>query len=341
MSSISKSFPDLQRRQYIASDQFDTSIFTYTTYTDPSLATRGRLVIHPDATPAKCGPRSILRENGKKLHSGTHPDLKDPTTTLPYTYLVGVYDVVSGISGFINPNASFLSVLTTDKSYQDDLGAYQVEASYNLNLPGVGSNYPNTGGQILGPSVYTGGRIQTIGAVECSEAHSSVLFHTPGYFLAGQDSLGVYPSPAHCNVTYGAGTMNAQSNITSLSANIYASNGTVLGSNVVALSNITANTGNITATAGNVVITAGKLQLNSNCSGVVSMAIGPSVSRPGGSYAYRTVTTSQVTANSVIIGSAMNQTSGQVSIEGITPGVSFQLVVNTAYTSNIMWMLIN
>jgi len=283
-----------------------------------------------------------LRENGKKLHSGTHPDLKDPTTTLPYTYLVGVYDIISGISGFVNPNAAFLSVLTTDKSYQDDLATYQVEASFNLNLPGIGSNYPNTGGQILGPSVNTGGTIQTIGLVECSEAHSTQLMHTAGYILAAPDSLGVYPAPARCNVNYGAYTINAQSNIVSLSANVYASNGTVLGSNVVALSNITANTGNITATAGNVNITAGILQLNSSCSGVVSMAVGPNVNRPGGSsYAYRTILTNKVTANSIIIGSARNQTAGQVSIEALVPGTSFQVVTATAYTGDVMWMLIN
>jgi len=334
MSSVSKSFPDLQRRQYITSGQFDTSIFTYTTYTDASLATRGRLLVHSNATPANCGPTRILRENGKKLHSGTHPDLKDPITSLPYTYLVGVYDVVSGISGFINPNAAFLSVLTTDKSYQDDLGAYQIEASYNNNLPGYGSNYPNTGGQILGPSVYTGGTIQTIGAVECSEAHSSVLFHTIGYFLAGQDSLGVYPAPAHCNVTYGAGTMNAQSNITSLQANIYASNGTVLGSNVVALSNITANTGDLT-------ITAGTLKLNSACSGIVSMNIGqPGVTR-NASFVYCTVPINQPNANYKVFTSLLTQTNAApVSIETRTTS-NFKIVLNSNYIDSVMWMLVN
>lgn len=331
MSSISKSFPDLQRRQYIASDQFDTSIFTYTTYTDPSLATRGRLLVHSNATPSNCGPRRILRENGKKLHSGTHPDLKDPNTNLPYTYLVGVYDIISGISGFVNPNAAFLSVLTTDKSYQDDLGAYQVEASYNLNLPGVGSNYPNTSGQILGPSVNTGGTIQTIGLVECSEAHSTQLMHTAGYILAAPDSLGVFPAPARCNVNYGAYTINAQSNITSLSANIYASNGTVLGSNVVALSNITANTGNITATAG-------RLILNSNNSGVVQMSNG---SISGG---FRKLT---VPANGCRVGSLVFLTylaqnnAGLLSADNIANN-SFQIVSNnTGDLSPVQWMIIN
>jgi hypothetical protein len=332
MSSVSQSFPDLQRRQYIASDQFDTSIFTYTTYTDASLATRGRLVVHPDATPAKCGPRSILRENGKKLHSGTHPDLKDPTTTLPYTYLVGVYDVVSGISGFINPNASFLSVLTTDKSYQDDLGAYQVEASFNLNLPGVGSNYPNTGGQILGPSVYTGGTIQTIGLVECSEAHSTQLVHTNGYFLAGENSISVYPAPARCNVNYGAGTMNAQSNITSLSANIYASNGTVLGSNVVALSNITANTGDLR-------VTTGRLILNSNNTGVANMTGGTI----DGSFRKLYVTANACRSTSRVFFTYKGVVSnpGILSAEEMATN-QFRIVsTNTADGSQVQWIVVN
>jgi hypothetical protein len=332
MSSVSKSFPDLQRRQYIASDQFDTSIFTYTTYTDPSLATRGRLVVHPDATPAKCGPLSILRENGKKLHSGTHPDLKDPTTNLPYTYLVGVYDVVSGISGFINPNASFLSVLTTDKSYQDDLGAYQVEASYNLNLPGTGSNYPNTGGQILGPSVNTGGTIQTIGLVECAEAHSSQLMHTTGYILAAPDSNGVYPEPARCNVNYGAYTINATSNITSLSANIYASNGTVIGSNLISLSNITANTGDVR-------VTTGRLILNSNNTGVANMTGGTS----DGSFRKLYVTANACRASSRVFFTYKGVVSnpGILSAEEMATN-QFRIVsTNTADGSDVQWIVVN
>jgi len=332
MSSVSKSFPDLQRRQYITSDYFQQNIFTYTTYIDANLATRGKLVVNSNATTANCGPRSILRENGKKLHTGTHPDLVDPNTNLAYTYLVGVYDVVSGLTGFINPNAMYFAVMSTDKSYQDDLGGYQLEEGFNY--PPNSSNgpiYGNYSNQLLGPSVMTGGTIQTIGRVECSETHSSVLSHTPGFFLAADDSYLVYPI-GYSNRVYGNGTMNAQSNITSLTANIYASNGTVLGSNVVALSNITANTGDLT-------VTAGRLILNSNNTGVANMT---GATNTGG---FKKL---YVTANACRAGSRVFLTyQGVVSNPGIlsaeeTSTNQFRIVSNnTGDASQVQWIVVN
>jgi hypothetical protein len=305
------------RRQYIAVDPFETNIFAYSTYVDAQLVRRGRLVVHPTATSINCAARSILRENGKKLHDGTHPDLVDPNTGLRYTYLVGVYDVKSGISGFINPNASFFSVLNSDKSYQDDLTAYQIDASMsNTNVPG--NNYSNTGNPILGPSVNTAGTITTIGFVNSAEMHASTLMFTPGYIVAGPSNLIVN---GNTEIVRGAGTMLASSNITSL-ANIYASNGTITGSNLVALSNLTVNTG--------------KLTLNAACSGVLSnMNVGST--NVNGNF-YKTVTTSQCTTDSLIFATPRNL--APVSIEAQVNG-SFQIVVPNTYTSSVVWMIIN
>jgi hypothetical protein len=360
MSSVSSAYPSPSRIQYISSMDFDRNIFQYSSYVDSSLRTRGRLIIHPSAVlGVNCKKGTILRENGKKLHGATHPDLVDPTTNLPYTYLVGVYDVVSGINGFINPSAPYFGILSTDKSYQDDLARYQIDASQNTPDPSLAvypsSNvypYDNTGKQILGPSVYTAGDVLSSGFVGGNQVHAVDLIHTLGFIVSGPNSL-ITDSITNLPIVLGQGTILANSNITSL-ANIYASNGVVHGSNLVALSNVTAgrniNASNGTITGSNLValsnltVNTGKLILNSACSGVVSMAVGqPNVSRPGGGniYAYATVTTSQITANSIVIGSTNSQTSGQVSIEAVTPGTSFQLVANANYIGNIMWVLIN
>jgi len=286
--------------------------------------------VNPNATAAVCTAGAILRENGKKLHTGTHPDLIDPTTGLAYTYLVGVYDVVSGISGFINPNAPYFSVMTTDKSYQDDLAAYQVDAASNAIYGG--SNYLNTNSQILGPSVNTAGSILTIGRSTCAESHASVLVHTPGYIIAGPSNLVVNPLTATSNVQYGAGTMYAQSNITSLTANIYASNGTVLGSNLVALSNITANTGDLT-------VTAGRLILNGGSVGVFAMS---TVANVGSGRKTATVTATNCRTTSQVF-----LTYGTLVNEGLLAAVTINngSFTITSTSSNdqsaIRWMLVN
>jgi hypothetical protein len=260
MSSVSSSFASPSRRQYVASGLFDTNIFQYSTYTDSQLNTRGRLIIHPSAVAGvNCLPNTILRENGKKLHTGTHPDLVDPTTNLPYTYLVGVYDVISGINGFINPNAPYFAVLNTDKSYQDDLTKEQVDASRNT-LTAASGVYPynNTSNQILGPPVNTAGDVLSGGYLEGKQVHAADLVHTPGFIVSGPDALISTPVTG-VPIVYGAGTILANSNITSL-ANIYASNGVVHGSNVTAMSNVTA--GNIVFSRNGVVSSNGQIRVN-------------------------------------------------------------------------------
>lgn len=332
MSSVSSSYAPVPRRQFIASMLFNTNIFQYSTYIDSSLATRGRLVIHPSATLVNCAPKAILRENGKKLHGLTHPDLNDPTTGLAYTQLVGVYDVVSGINGFINPDAPYFAVLTTDKSYQDDTAAYQVDASKNTPNSNWANTYSSQGQQILGPPVNTRGDISSEGYITGGQVHAENLFHTPGYIVSGPESLILNPVNEITGfaVTYGAGTMLANSNITSL-ANIYASNGVVLGSNVVALSNVTLNTGDLT-------VTSGRLILNANNSGVAGMTGGSIV----GSFKKVTVVAPACrTTSQVFLTYSGQNNSGILSSEAIADG-SFQIVsTNTSDLGNVRWMVIN
>jgi hypothetical protein len=301
---------------------FNTNIFQYSTYVDSSLRTRGRLIVHPSAVyNVNCTPNTILRENGKKLHGATHPDLVDPTTNLPYTYLVGVYDVVSGINGFINPSAPYFAILSTDKSYQDDLARYQIDASQNTSNSKYYSLYPynNTSNQILGPPVNTAGDVISGGYLEGYQVHAVDLIHTLGFIVAGPDSLSEDINGNPINI--GSGTILANSNITSL-ANINASNGTITGSNLVALSNVTVNTG--------------KLILNNACSGLVTqMNVGSTNS--GGNF-YKTVTTSQCTTSSLIFATPRNLTT--VSIEGQSNG-GFQIVTPNTYTNSVAWFLIN
>jgi hypothetical protein len=319
MSSISSAYAPVPRRQFIASMPFNTNIFQYSTYIDSSLITRGMLVIHPSATLNNCGPGAILRENGKKLHGLTHSDLNDPTTGLPYTQLVGVYDVVSGINGFINPDAPYFAVLSTDKSYQDDTAAYQVDASKNTPNSNWANTYSSQGRQILGPPVNTRGDINSKGYITGGQVHAENLFHTSGYIVSGPDSLILNPANDITGfaVTYGAGTMLANSNITSL-ANIYASNGVVLGSNVE--------------------VSSGRLILNSNNSGVANMVAGSIID------GYRKLTvlaTACRTTSQVFLTYSGQNTPGFLSSESNING-SFQIVSSSSNDQgSVRWMVIN
>lgn len=144
MSSVSSAYASVPRRQYVASGVFTNNFFSYKTSLDRSLNTRGTLAIVSGATDLKCAAGHILRENGKKLQKGTHPDLLDPTTQAQYHLLIGVYDIISGLSGFIDPNSPLFAPFNTDKSYQHNLAAEALDSS---------------GLQEAGPPVYTTGNI--------------------------------------------------------------------------------------------------------------------------------------------------------------------------------------
>jgi hypothetical protein len=319
---------------------FNKAIFQYTTYIDASLATRGSLVVHPTATVSNCKAGTILRENGKKLNGLTHPDLKDPASGLTYTHLVGVYDIISGINGFINPDAPFFAVLNTDKTYQDDTRVEQVDASVITSSSNW--NYSNTAMQILGPPIMTAGDIYTSGSIDTYQLRADDLIYTPSNIISGPPELylnfaGAGRTPEDyrtaTKISYGAGTMLAKSNITSL-ANIYASNGVVHGSNVVAQSNMTVNTGNLT-------ITAGRLILNANNSGVANMGPPPAV--VDGNFKKLTVTSTacRTTSQVFLTYAGMSGGIGFLSSEEIANG-SFRIVSSSnTDTGSVRWMVIN
>jgi hypothetical protein len=111
------------RRSYITTAAFQNDIFRYTTTTNPqtfevtgtltSLATVGT------GTAANCPANRVLRENGKKLYPSGLYVANNTTYAAPNpgvtTYMVGVYDPVSFLNGFIDPNSKLFAPYNTDK----------------------------------------------------------------------------------------------------------------------------------------------------------------------------------------------------------------------------------
>jgi len=112
------------RRQYIATTTFHNDIFAYTTsFSYTTLTTTGTLTSLATvgtATAANCKAGTVLRENGKKLYppgmvtanSTTFNGAPNPGIT---TYMVGVYDPNTFLSGFIDPNSKLFAVYNSDK----------------------------------------------------------------------------------------------------------------------------------------------------------------------------------------------------------------------------------
>jgi hypothetical protein len=73
----------------------------------------GTLTTVSGATAANCPKGRVLRENGKKLFPDANPGITK--------YMVGVYDAITGLTGFIDPNAPVFTMYNSDKpSYMAD-----------------------------------------------------------------------------------------------------------------------------------------------------------------------------------------------------------------------------
>jgi hypothetical protein len=140
------------RLQYISTAAFNSYFYTYTTSLTSSLDTVGTLSAVTGATASNCPAGRVLRENGRKLYPSANPGIT--------TYMVGVYDPITFLNGFIDPNAQVFQIYNTDKpTYLDD---------------GV---EPTLGTTDQGPSVYTRGTITAGGEIVTSsgQIRSSVV----------------------------------------------------------------------------------------------------------------------------------------------------------------------
>jgi hypothetical protein len=123
------------RRQYITTAAFNADFYQYTTTRNPqTYVVSGALSAVTGATAANCPANRILRENAGRLYPDANPGIS--------TLMVGVYDEITGLKGFIDPNAPIFAVYNTDKSYQTPDGVN-----------------PNGGATDQGPPLFTRGSV--------------------------------------------------------------------------------------------------------------------------------------------------------------------------------------
>jgi len=104
MSSIKSNSAKQTARQYVAAVPFHNDLFSYAvTYTPATGMTTGAISAPiAGANASTCPAGRILRENGKKLYKGAHPGVN--------TYMVGVFDSITLLSGFIDPDSPVFAV---------------------------------------------------------------------------------------------------------------------------------------------------------------------------------------------------------------------------------------
>jgi len=221
MSSTFVAQKDIKRRQYIATQVFNSFFYVYSNYVDSNYNTRGTLAVHPQATASNCKAGKILRETGRKLIAGQNPDLTIGANS--FTYLVGVFDSSSGLNGFIDPNSPSFAVFNSDK------------APF-LNV-GTEANDGATGLQDLGPSVFTRGPVTTT-AISISGSSTKAATGGGAAVDFGSATCGSFTV-----TTTGTVTLTTTAASTSSRVFLQATNGTPAATTVVAT---TANTITVT-----------------------------------------------------------------------------------------------
>jgi len=154
---ISDGFPGGQRRSYIATDNFQAYFFSYTVVHD-GLVTTGNITVPVTTDCTKTPQGRVLRENGRKLHPVANPGVGK--------FYVGVYDSVTFLSGFIDPNEKVFAIFNGDRSYQVD------------NCSDDGSDDCSNPEPVkTGPPLYTAGDITTTAGnvVALNQAGGSVI----------------------------------------------------------------------------------------------------------------------------------------------------------------------
>lgn len=176
---------------FITTALWRTYFWAYT-YTDPSPANNfvgaGALALvtkNGSATvDADCPVGRILRTNGKKLY----PDAAGipVASRADRTPLVGVFDYHSGLSGFIDPNATVFALYNVDKPID--------------SIDGSSGTGPN---DHKGMSVYTGGTVTAVGDITSSTGNIAA---TAGTVTAG---TGLVVTAGGATITAGNLTVTA------------------------------------------------------------------------------------------------------------------------------------
>ena len=105
MSSIQRAPINVNgnRRSYIATENFKNAFFSY----------RREVLARVTEDETLCPAGRILRESGRRLFPGSSPGINQ--------YYVGVYDPITFLKGFIDPNGGIFAEYNTNKpNYLDD-----------------------------------------------------------------------------------------------------------------------------------------------------------------------------------------------------------------------------
>lgn len=148
---MSRNVKEVSAKSYIATYAYNDNFHTYSVTTGPSpqFKKTGVLTTVSGATAANCPAGNVLRENGKKLFPDAYPGVS--------TYMVGVFDTLNNLSGFINPNDPVFAPFNGDRpNYLKDS-----VNSVNLLTKNLGAPVLTQGSVLCSGEVVSSGQVRS------------------------------------------------------------------------------------------------------------------------------------------------------------------------------------
>jgi len=356
------SLPSVPRRSYISTEVFNSSFYSYTTAFN-GLVFNGTLSSVPSSSVATCPSGRILHETGKKLFPGANPGITD--------YMVSVFDPISMLTGFINPNNANFSLMNTDRAAflldnvtgsnaglssqtaranalytrGDVLAGGRLDLSGNATIYGneyIGGSLSTMGNEYVAGNVRIGGNLSTLGSVFFGSSLSTLgnaVFSSNVRIGGNLSTLG--------NVFFGSnvstvGNQSFTSNV-NISGNLSTLGNVFFGSNVSTIghqyfASTVQISGNL-STIGNVFLGSNLFQKNNGTVGNINMASGNTSS----TYKQYFVSTPYVRTNSLIFLTYTNQSNaGILSTDQIVPASTFRIASSSSTDAGqVNWMITN
>ncbi len=207
MSSVIASSGPRSKRSYLTMAEFSHDIFTYTTtFNERTRVTSGTLTDFSGNS--NCPRGRFLYENGRKLYPDAHPGVN--------TYMVGVFDPVSFISGYIDPNSKIFTPMNTDKPVDTAAMEGADGGVFGINPNG------NTETDLAQP-VFTRGDVLAEGNMDISgnaEIHKNLIVDLSGHISGNFDVDGTVDisgtTTMHSTLTIATGDLSVVTGVLKL-----------------------------------------------------------------------------------------------------------------------------
>ena len=207
------------QKAFITTTSFNTKMFTYSTSLNSNFVPVGTLAVNTTATATNCPGNRVLHVNGRTLIPGVNPSITKP--------LIGVFDPVSGLNGFIDATDPTFATYDVNFPFQYDTGlqpAFSTLGGQGANLragtdagvltqtsPLFGLNSVNAGDASMGELKFAGNAsTMTVNSTQV----------TPSSRIFLQPTVGQYGASAFSTLQYGMPMVPSVSSITAGSFNV-------------------------------------------------------------------------------------------------------------------------